>query len=67
MQCFFQSVVGKIVWVGIVIIGVATSALTINNSFRAWRANPVITSVAQIPIEQVPFPSVTICPKGNTG
>lgn len=46
--------------------GIAMSAFVINKSFSAWKSNPVVTSVAQIPIEQVPFPSFTVCPTGNT-
>ena len=29
---------------------------------QTWQENPVITSVAQIPIESIVFPPVTICP-----
>ncbi|XP_059093651.1 uncharacterized protein LOC131888743 [Tigriopus californicus] len=61
-----RSTLGKSFWVLIVLFGVISAALIINNSFIAWKDNPVITSVTQIPIEQVPFPSVTICPIGDT-
>jgi hypothetical protein len=30
--------------------------------FQTWQENPVITSVAQIPIESIVFPPVTLCP-----
>lgn len=62
-----KATAAKLVWIVIVFAGVSTSAIIINNSFSAWKLNPVITSVAQNAIEQVPFPSVTICPLGNTG
>ena len=29
---------------------------------QKWKENPVITSVAQIPIESIIFPPVTVCP-----
>ena len=61
-----RTIIGKFIWVCIVVLGIGSSALIINNSFVAWQTNPVITSVAQIPIEQIPFPSVTICPLGKS-
>ncbi len=48
------------------ISGIIMSAFVINQSFSAWKKNPVVTSVAQLPIEAVPFPAITICPIGNT-
>ena len=30
--------------------------------FQTWQENPVTTSVAQIPIESIVFPPVTLCP-----
>ena len=44
------------------VVGIVSAVTIINNSFEAWKEAPVITSVIQIPIESVPFPSVTICP-----
>ena len=44
------------------VVGIVSAVTIINNSFEAWKDAPVITSVIQIPIESVPFPSVTICP-----
>ena len=31
-----------------------------------WHQTPVSTSVVQIPIENILFPSVTLCPRGRT-
>lgn len=45
----------------VVVSGMSGAIFIIDNSFKAWNKNPVITAVAQIPIEQVPFPSITIC------
>ncbi|XP_023326126.1 acid-sensing ion channel 4-like [Eurytemora carolleeae] len=33
--------------------------------YQAWQDNPILTSVAQIPIESIVFPPVTICPLYN--
>jgi hypothetical protein len=34
-------------------------------SFDSWNSSPVVTSVSTKPIEEVPFPAVTICPPNN--
>ncbi|XP_071747853.1 uncharacterized protein [Lepeophtheirus salmonis] len=52
-------------WVGVVITGIVSSGFIINNSFKAWQETPVVTSVAQLAIEEIPFPSITICPLDN--
>jgi hypothetical protein len=44
-----------------VFCGISAAIYIIDNSFKAWESNPVITAVEQIPIERVPFPSITIC------
>ena len=45
----------------VVLSGISGAIYIIDNSFKAWASNPVITAVEQIPIESVPFPSITIC------
>jgi Amiloride-sensitive sodium channel len=45
----------------VVFCGISGAIYIIDNSFKAWASNPVITAVEQIPIERVPFPSITIC------
>ena len=59
---FSKSNVSKIIWIGVVGIGIILAGVAINSSFQEWKKHPVITSVAQIPIEEIDFPSVTICP-----
>ena len=61
-----STIFGKLLWVTIVIIGISASGWIIDNSFRAWAQAPVITSVEQILIEQVPFPAITVCPLEKT-
>ena len=51
----------KLFWFMVVLSGISGAIYIIDNSFKAWASNPVITAVEQIPIESVPFPSITIC------
>ena len=37
-----------------------------DDPFSAWKENPVVTSVMQKSIEEIPFPAITICPQDNT-
>lgn len=57
---------GKSFWVAMVVMGVLMSVFIIRSSFAGWKDNPVITSVMQKSIEEIPFPSITICPTDET-
>ena len=59
------SVLTKLIWLAIVITGLVLSIIGIDQCFKGWEQNPVITAVWQVPIESTPFPSVTICPIGD--
>ncbi len=61
-----RSLIGKVFWMAMVFGGITMAAFLIKSSFAGWQDNPVITSVAQISIEEVPFPAITICPTDNT-
>ena len=52
----------KVIWIFIVLGGLVLSIIGIDQCVKGWESNPVITSVWQVPIESIPFPSVTICP-----
>ncbi len=49
-----------------VVMGVLMAGFIIRSSFAGWQDNPVITSVAQKSIEEIPFPAITICPTDET-
>ena len=40
--------------------------MLIYQNFQNWAENPVTTTVETLPIEQIRFPKVTICPPPNT-
>ena len=57
-----QNPLSKLIWAGVVLVGIALATFTIKRSFQSWAENPVVTSVLQIPIEKIAFPAITICP-----
>ena len=52
----------KILWMAIVITGFFTAGYLINNSYSEWQASPVSTSISTLPISDLDFPTITICP-----
>ena len=64
-----ESTTGKIarfVWLVVVVMGAVGSVIIINRTFEGWKKNPIITSVAQMPIESISFLAITICPLDDT-
>ena len=61
-----KSVAGKLFWMTMVVMGVLMAGFIIRSSFVGWQDNPVITSVMQKSIEEIPFPAITICPTDET-
>ena len=52
----------KTLWLVIVVIAFATALNLVHNSYADWDKDPVSTTVSTHPINQLPFPNVTICP-----
>ena len=52
----------KIIWLLVVLIIFALTFVMTYYSFNDWAEEPLSTSVAQIPIEEMVFPAVTVCP-----
>ena len=52
----------KGIWIFIVFCGFSTAGLLIMDSVRSWEESPVSTSVETLPISEVSFPEVTVCP-----
>lgn len=38
----------------------------ISQSFESWTASPISTTIETLPIEQVEFPVISVCPPKNT-
>ena len=57
---------GRLFWVLVVFGGFTVAGFFINNSLQAWKENPVDTTIETLPITQLEFPVVNVCPPANT-
>ena len=57
----------RLLWVIVVGLAVSFAVFLSNGAYQNWKSSPVLTTVWTTghPIEQVPFPSVTICAQGS--
>ena len=58
---------GRIFWMLVVILALSLTTFQMLSLRTHWEANPVITNLETIamPIEDIEFPAVTICPQGS--
>ncbi|XP_037296673.1 pickpocket protein 28 [Manduca sexta] len=61
------SVVEKIFWLILFLLSVSICSYQIRNVWIKWGNTPVIVSINErlVPVSEVPFPSVTICPQSK--
>ena len=52
----------RLFWVFIVIGGFTGASIIIFESFSNWKENPISTTVETLPISELTFPKVTLCP-----
>ena len=52
----------KVFWILVVITGFSLAGILIHQSIASWEESPIKTTVETIPISEVTFPKVTICP-----
>ena len=55
----------KIFWILVVIGGFTGAGVLIYQSFQAWNESPVTTTIETLPITEITFPKVTVCPPKN--
>ena len=53
-------------WIGVVFTGFTGALFLINASFQDWADNPVKTTIETLPIKDIRYPKVTVCPPKNT-
>ena len=56
------SKLSKVFWMLVVIFGFSTAFYLINDSYTAWEASPIATSISTHPISELDFPTITVCP-----
>ena len=56
----------RVFWVCAVIAGFSSAFMIILQSFENWSENPVTTTLETLPISDITFPKVTVCPPANT-
>ena len=56
----------RLFWILVVILGFIGASVMIYQSFQAWDESPVKTTIETLPIAEIIFPKVTVCPPKNT-
>lgn len=56
----------RLFWILIVITGFSTAGFLIYESFQSWKESPITTTIKTLPIEEIRFPKVSVCPPKNT-
>ena len=56
----------RIFWILIVFVGFIGAFFLIYESFINWEQSPISTTIETLPISQVIFPNVTVCPPKNS-
>ena len=56
----------KLFWLAVVTSGFVTATYLIVKSFRGWDESPIATSVEVLPISEITFPNITVCPPKDT-
>ena len=56
----------RLFWTLVVIVGFTGAGILIHTSFESWNESPVKTTIETVPITDITFPEVTVCPPKNT-
>ena len=56
----------RLFWILVVIGGFSAAGFIIYQSFQSWADSPVKTTIETLPITEITFPKVTVCPPKNT-
>ena len=56
----------RFLWIFVVLISILLAVTWSWNAYKKWEDDPMITSIATtgLPIQKIPFPSITICAQG---
>ena len=56
----------RLFWSLVVLTGFTVAFLIIQESFGSWSESPIKTTIETLPISDIKFPKVTVCPPKNT-
>ena len=56
----------RLFWINLVTLGFLVSIFLIWESFQTWTENPVRTTTKTVPMTEMKFPKLTVCPPKNT-
>ena len=56
----------RIFWIVVVLSGFTTACHLIYQSFNNWSENPIATTIETRPINEIKYPTITVCPPKNT-
>ena len=56
----------RVFWIFVVLVGFTSAGFLIHTSFQSWSVSPIKTAVETLPIADLKFPKVTVCPPKNT-
>ena len=56
----------RLFWLIVVIAGFIGAGVIINQSFSSWAESPISTTIETLPIREIDFPNVTVCPPRNS-
>ena len=56
----------RLLWLFVVITGFTGAGVLIQQSFSSWADSPVSTTIETLPITDLVFPNVTVCPPRNS-
>ena len=53
-------------WIFVVLAGFTGAGYMIHTSLQSWADSPIKTTIETLPISEIKFPKVTVCPPKNT-
>ena len=56
----------RLFWIFTVIFGFLSASYLIYRSFQSWEKSPIKTTAETLPISELKFPKIIVCPPENT-
>ena len=56
----------RLFWIFTVMLGFLAASVLIHRSFKSWEKSPIKTNTETLPISELEFPKIIVCPPENT-